>query len=223
MDRTTGRAAFGIVTPAGRVFVSLPVPGAHMVPNALAAVAVGWFAGLALDEIGRGLAGAKISAGRMEVFETPNGVRVVDDAYNANPVSMAAALKSARWMAGDRRCIAVLGHMAELGPISAEEHERVGGLVARLGIHELITVGENARLIAVGAEREGVEPERIHRSADADEALTWLRRLARPGDLVLIKASRVERLERVAAALRAGALGSDALPAGSTGTTGAAA
>jgi UDP-N-acetylmuramoyl-tripeptide--D-alanyl-D-alanine ligase len=223
MDRATGRAAFRIVTPAGSVAVSLPVPGQHMVPDALAAAAVGWFAGLAPEEIGRGLAGAEISAGRMEVFETPDGVRVVDDSYNANPVSMAAGLKAARWMAGDGRCIAVLGHMAELGPISAEEHERAGGLVARLGIQELITVGDDARLIAVGAEREGVEPERIHRSADADEALTWLRRLARPGDLVLIKASRIERLERVAAALRAGALGSGAMPAGSAGTAGAAA
>jgi UDP-N-acetylmuramoyl-tripeptide--D-alanyl-D-alanine ligase len=222
LDRTTGRAAFVLVTPAGRVAVSLPVPGEHMVPNALAAAAVGWHAGLDPEEIGRGLAAAEISAGRMEVFETPDGSRVVDDAYNANPASMAAALKAARWMAGDGRCIAVLGHMAELGPMSAGEHERAGELVARLGIEELITVGAGARLIAVGAEREGVEPERIHRSGDAEEAITQLRRILRPGDLVLIKASRVERLERVAEALRTDAPSADRLPAGSGGSTGAA-
>ena len=91
--------------------------------------------------------------------------------------------------------------MAELGPASAEEHERVGELAARLRVDELVVVGAGARLIAVGAEREGVEPERIHRSDDVEEAAALVRRLARPGDLVLVKASRVERLERVAEAL----------------------
>jgi UDP-N-acetylmuramoyl-tripeptide--D-alanyl-D-alanine ligase len=143
-----------------------------------------------------------VTAGRMDLFETPEGIRVLDDAYNANPTSMAAALRSARWMAGAGRCIAVLGTMAELGPISAEEHERVGELVARLGIDDLVAVGPEARLTALGAEREGVEPERIFLCDDVEQAVEAVRRLAGPGDLVLVKASRAARLERVAEALR---------------------
>jgi len=198
-DRTTGLVSFELITPAGRAEVRLPVPGEHMVPNALAAAAVGWVLGLDAPEIARGLTGAAVSAGRMQVFGTPAGVRVVDDTYNANPASMAAALRAARWMTNaSGRCVAVLGHMAELGPIAAEEHERIGELLARLGIEELVTVGPEATLIAVGAEREGVEPERIHRCEDGDEAVEMVRSLIRPGDLVLVKASRVAGLDRVA-------------------------
>jgi UDP-N-acetylmuramoyl-tripeptide--D-alanyl-D-alanine ligase len=172
-----------------------------MVSNALAAAAAGWVLGTSVEETAQGLAATTLSGGRMEVVETPDGLRVINDAYNANPTSMAAALKAARWMAGNGRCIAVLGEMAELGRIAGQEHERVGELVARLGVGELIVVGAEARWIAIGAEREGVEPEHIHRCADAEEAAELVRALGRPGDLVLVKASRVERLERVVDAL----------------------
>jgi UDP-N-acetylmuramoyl-tripeptide--D-alanyl-D-alanine ligase len=201
LDPTTGRARFELVAPSGRALVSLPVPGEHMVPNALAAAATGVSMGLSVEQCATGLAGAEMSSGRMEVFESADGIRVVNDAYNANPTSLAAALRAARWMAGTGRCIAVLGHMAELGPISAAEHERAGELVARLGIDLLVVVGREADLIAVGAAREGVEPERILRSEGPDEALHVIRSVARPGDLVLIKASRVARLDRLAEAL----------------------
>jgi UDP-N-acetylmuramoyl-tripeptide--D-alanyl-D-alanine ligase len=136
------------------------------------------------------------------VVETSSGVMVINDAYNANPTSMAAALKSARWIAGDRRCFAVLGEMAELGPIASREHERVGELVARLGIEELVVVGEGARPIAAGAEREGVGEDHIVMCDTAEEAVTAVRNLVRAGDVVLVKGSRVTRLERVAEALR---------------------
>jgi UDP-N-acetylmuramoyl-tripeptide--D-alanyl-D-alanine ligase len=201
VDRATGRASFELIAPDGRAPVTLSVPGEHMVWNALAASAVGSVLGIPAGAAAAALSSARVSTGRMSVSETAGGIRVVNDAYNANPTSMAAALRAARWMAGDGRCIAVLGAMAELGPASAEEHERVGELAARLRVDELVVVGAGARLIAVGAEREGVEPERIHRCDDVEEAAALVRRLARPGDLVLVKASRVERLERVADAL----------------------
>jgi len=197
-----GVAEFDLVTPVGSAHVVLPSPGEHLVPDALAAAGVGWALDVPTAEIARGLAAAVIAPGRMEVFETPDGLRVVNDAYNANPTSMAAALKAVRSMAGRGRSIAVLGHMAELGPISDDEHERVGELVARLGIDGLVVVGREARLIAVGAQREGVEPERIVMCEDVAEAASAVRTLARPGDIVLVKASRVERMERVADALR---------------------
>ncbi|HJP67171.1 MAG TPA: UDP-N-acetylmuramoyl-tripeptide--D-alanyl-D-alanine ligase [Actinomycetota bacterium] len=211
LDRGTGRPRFVLVTGGERVDVALSVPGAHMVPNALAAAAVGIRMGISPEECATALAEAEVTAGRMEVFETAAGIRVVNDAYNANPASMAAALRAARWMAGDGRCLAVLGVMAELGPISDQEHERIGELLARLGIDELVVVGEQAGLIAVGAEREGVEPDRIHRCDVPEEVPGLLRSMAKPGDLILVKGSRVTGLQHVADGLR------DLAPDGSSG------
>ena len=138
----------------------------------------------------------------METFTAPDGVRVINDAYNANPESMAAALKAARWIAREAALIAVLGPMAELGPIADEEHERVGELATRLRVDRVVTVGEGARAIAVAAVREGVEPQNVASYDDAEAALADVRRHARPGDVVLFKASRVAGLERLAEALR---------------------
>jgi UDP-N-acetylmuramoyl-tripeptide--D-alanyl-D-alanine ligase len=202
VDHRTGRARFDLIAVGTRTEVTLPVPGEQMVPNALAAAAVGAMFGMSGEDCAAGLREAEISAGRMEVFEGEGGVRVINDAYNANPVSMAAALKTARWMARDARCLAVLGHMAELGPIADQEHERVGELAARLRLDELVVVGPEARLIASGAQREGVEANRIHLCQDADDALRTVRSMARPSDLILVKASRVARLDRLAEALR---------------------
>ena len=202
LSRQTAAATFRLVTPAGLASVTLPVAGEHMVPNALAAAAVGSALGVTVDETAKGLAEAQVSGGRMDVFKTRDGITVVDDSYNANPTSMSAALKAARWMAADGRCIAVLGTMAELGPISLEEHQRIGELLVRLGIDDLVTVGEEARVIAAGAEREGLEPQHIQACDDVDQAIVEVRRLANPGDLVLIKASRAVGLERLAEALR---------------------
>ena len=127
--------------------------------NALAAAAVGLELGIPLEACAEALARARVSRWRMETFETPEGILVINDAYNANPESMAAALKAAIVMAGDRRVVAVLGHMAELGDIAPEEHERVGELAARLGVDRLITVGTEAKSIAVAGLR-GVRARR---------------------------------------------------------------
>ena len=202
VSRETGRAMFDLIAPDGSTSVTLSVPGEHMVWNALAAAAVGSALGVSVDEAATGLSDAGVSGGRMEVFQTADGMTVVNDAYNANPTSMSAALKAARWMAGERRCIAVLGTMAELGPISAEEHRRVGELLVRLGIDIVVTCGDEARVIAAGAEREGMERHRIHPCADVEETIATVRSLARSGDLIVVKASRAAGLERVAEALR---------------------
>jgi len=201
VSRETGAATFRLVTPAGSAVVGLRVPGEHMIPNALAAAAVGWTLEISPDEIAHGLGRASMADGRMELHETPEGIRIINDAYNANPASMAAALRSARWMAGEGSCIAVLGQMAELGPVSRDEHLRIGELAVRLGIHTLVVVGEEAGMIAAGARHEGVEPQRLHSVGDVAQAVEVVRSAARPGDLVLVKASRVARLERVAHAL----------------------
>lgn len=197
-----GRAAFTLAFGNEREPVVLAVPGDHMVSNALAAAASGVALGVAVSECAVALKDAHVSAWRMEAFTSPDGVRVVNDAYNANPESMAAGLKAARWMARGGRMAAVLGHMAELGPISEAEHERLGELTVRLGVERLITVGEAARRIALAAVREGAPPEHVASYDDPAEALADLHAWAGAGDVVLLKGSRVAGLEALAEALR---------------------
>jgi UDP-N-acetylmuramoyl-tripeptide--D-alanyl-D-alanine ligase len=196
-----GRPSFTLRTPEGSERVELSIVGEHMAGNALAAAAAGVALGLSPGECAAGLKDARLSAWRMEVVEAPGGVRILNDSYNANPASMAAGLKAAGWMSQGARCIAVLGWMAELGDSSDEEHERLGELVARVGVDHLVTVGREAARIAVAAAREGVEPDRITEVADADEAAAAVRGLARSGDLIFLKGSRVAGLERVASLL----------------------
>jgi len=197
-----GCASFFLAAAGGRERVELVVPGEHMVPNALAAAACGLHLGLSPAECAAALKGARVSSWRMETFVNAVGVRVVNDAYNANPDSMAAALRTARWMARSGRLIAVLGRMAELGPATAAEHDRVGELAARLRVDRVVTVGEQARAIADAAVREGVEPENVASYTDPEEALADVNEWARAGDVVLFKASRVVGLERLAEAMR---------------------
>lgn len=197
-----GRASFRLVTDGVDLGVRLAVPGEHMVSNALAAVAVGRELGVPPEQAAAALAEAGVSRWRMETFTTPTGVRILNDAYNANPESTAAALRTARWMAGDGRLIAVLGEMAELGAISEEEHDRVGEQAARIRVDRLITVGGAARAIARAAIREGMDPEDVATYDSAAAALDDIRRSADRGDLLLFKGSRVAGLETLAEALR---------------------
>jgi UDP-N-acetylmuramoyl-tripeptide--D-alanyl-D-alanine ligase len=197
-----GRASFTLEAGGERERVELAVAGEHMVPNALAAAASGLEFGVTSAECAAALKGARIAAWRMETYTTTGGVIVVNDAYNANPESMSAALKTARWMARRGRLVAVLGHMAELGPIAFEEHERLGELIVRIGVDRLITVGEPARAIARAAIREGQLPQDVASYDEPAEAANDARAWARSGDVVLLKGSRVVGLERAAEALR---------------------
>jgi UDP-N-acetylmuramoyl-tripeptide--D-alanyl-D-alanine ligase len=197
-----GRASFRMTADGEEVPVRLAVPGEHMVSNALAAAAVGRALGVTIEDAALALSEAGVSRWRMESFTSDAGVRVLNDAYNANPESTAAALRTARWMAGRDRLIAVLGEMAELGPISAEEHDRIGELAARVRVDRLITVGGAARTTARAALREGMDPGDVASYDTSAEALDDVRRSAHPGDLVLCKGSRVAGLETLAEALR---------------------
>jgi UDP-N-acetylmuramoyl-tripeptide--D-alanyl-D-alanine ligase len=197
-----GRASFIVELDGDRERMELAVPGEHMVANALAAVACGTALGVTLAECAAALKGARISAWRMESFTIGDDVRVLNDAYNANPTSMAAALQTARWLARGRRLVAVLGHMAELGPIAEEEHHRLGELVARMEVDRLITVGPLALEIERSAVLAGMAMRDVANHASIDEALRDLREHVQPRDVVLVKASRVAGLERIAEALR---------------------
>ena len=200
-----GRASFTLVTPRGAVEVSLGLHGAHQVVNALAVAAtVLTLTDLPLDKLAGLLGEARpVSRWRMEVVERADGVTVVNDAYNANPESMRAALKTLAVMsrAKTRRTVAVLGAMAELGEDTRAAHMDLGRFVVRLDITQLVVVGPVAGSIHAGAVLEGSWGSESAHLPDVDAVIALLRTELRPGDVVLIKGSRSAGLERVAAAL----------------------
>ena len=197
-----GRPSYRLVTPAGEADVALARHGAHHEPNSLAAAAVALELGLPLPDLAAGLGEARaLSRWRMDVTERPDGVLVVNDAYNANPESMRAALTALETMARGRRAWAVLGQMGELGPDADGEHAEIGRLATRLGVDRLVIVGAEAQHIHGAARGDGSwRGESVH-VPDVAAALRLLRDELRPGDVVLVKASRAAGLERVALAL----------------------
>jgi UDP-N-acetylmuramoyl-tripeptide--D-alanyl-D-alanine ligase len=196
-----GCATFTLETPEGGAKVTLRIPGEHIVSDALAAAAAGLALGMDAASIAAGLSGAVAPASRMQTIDAPGGWRVVNDAYNANPNSVAAALKALVAMAHGRRTWAVLGYMAELGDHAVAEHDRVGRLAVRLGIGRLVAVGEGTRPLFEAARLEGMTPEELTMVKDVDEAIRVVRASVEPGDVVLVKASRAAGLQRAALAL----------------------
>ncbi|MGW7056225.1 UDP-N-acetylmuramoyl-tripeptide--D-alanyl-D-alanine ligase [Streptomyces sp. NPDC054887] len=199
----TGQPSFILHTPTGCSDVTMRLYGEHHVSNALAAAAVAHELGMSVDEIATALSEAgTLSRWRMEVTERPDGVTVVNDAYNANPESMRAALRALAAMGQGRRTWAVLGQMAELGDDSLAEHDAVGRLAVRLNVSKLVAVGgREASWLQLGAYNEGSWGEESVHVSDAQAAVDLLRSELRPGDVVLVKASRSVGLERVAQAL----------------------
>ncbi len=201
-----GQPAFTLHTPSGCSDVTLRLYGEHHVSNALAAAAVAHDLGMSADEIASALSGAgNLSRWRMEVTERADGVTVVNDAYNANPESMRAALRALVAMGKGRRTWAVLGKMAELGDEALTEHDAVGRLAVRLNVSKLVAVGDReASWLQLGAYNEGSWGEESVHVSDAQAAVDLLRSELRPGDVVLVKASRSVGLEQVALALTEG-------------------
>ncbi|HEX7355079.1 MAG TPA: UDP-N-acetylmuramoyl-tripeptide--D-alanyl-D-alanine ligase [Mycobacteriales bacterium] len=184
LDRN-GRAGFRLVAPEGATPVRLLLVGAHQVSNALAAAAVGLAEGLPVEVVGAALNRARpVSRWRMEIAETAGGVVVVNDAYNANPESMRAALDALAAMDARRR-LAVLGPMAELGDGADAAHAAVAAYARSLSVD---------RIVAVDAPAYAADAD----AADVDAALALLAGELRPGDVVLVKASRAAGLERLA-------------------------
>jgi len=199
-----GRPSFMLRTPEGSAPVTLRLHGAHNVPNALAASALAREFGLDLAGIADGLGAAVArSRWRMEVRQRADGVTVINDAYNANPESVRAALDALRHLARDGRGFAVLGHMAELGDTSRASHEEIGQFAAEAGLAGLIAVGAEAGPILSGARRVPSWPGEALAVPDGAAALAVLADRLKPGDVVLVKASRAARLEGVAADLLA--------------------
>jgi UDP-N-acetylmuramoyl-tripeptide--D-alanyl-D-alanine ligase len=176
--------------------VSFRVLGEHHVTNALAAATAAESLGVSLADIVAGLeATLRAERWRMELLGGSGGVRIINDAYNASPDSMVAALKTLAQIATpETRKIAVLGEMSELGEFSLEEHDRIGRIVVRLNIEKLIVVGEGARALHLAATHEGSWGGESAFVLTADEAYDLLAPDLRDGDLVLVKSSNSAKL-----------------------------
>ena len=203
----TGRASFELRAGGSSAPVRLRLVGEHHVTNALAAATAALRLGLPLDVVAERLsAAAAVSPHRMAVTERPDGVTIIDDAYNANPDSMKAALRALAVMAGrTRRSVAVLGEMRELGDDARAAHDAIGRLVVRLNVKLLVVVGDGAYHIHEGALQEGSWGEESLFVPDLDTARTVLAHALRPGDVVLVKASNGSGLWRLGDELAAGA------------------
>ncbi|KAA1423476.1 UDP-N-acetylmuramoyl-tripeptide--D-alanyl-D-alanine ligase [Mumia zhuanghuii] len=194
-----GEPTFTLVSGQEQVAVHVPLLGAHQASNAAAAAAVALAVGIDLPTIADALGSVVTrSAWRMERHVRADGLVVVNDAYNANPESMAAALRAVTAMRGDGRVIAVVGEMLELGGAARRAHSDVGTLAADLGVTQVVAVGPGSRPVHDAATAAGAASIHVD---DVEGAVAWLRDNARQGDIVLVKASRASGLERVAAAL----------------------
>lgn len=181
--------------------VGLQLQGTHNVGNACAAAAVGLELGMQLPEIARALANSLPEAGRQEILHSPDGTTIINDAYNANPTSMRAALKTLCAMRTTGRRIAVLGDMGELGSFARACHEGVGQSAADLPIDALVCVGELAAHIAQGARAGGMSPERVTHVPTLADAFDLLEGTLAADDIVLVKASHFMELNKLAEGL----------------------
>ena len=212
-DRNDWRARAVRLSPKGVIFqVDAPdakfageyrirLLGRHQVVNALFALALGAELGLNCAEIAQGLADCSAPKMRLQLWET-GGVLVLDDAYNANVDSVRAALRTLLELPCTGRRMAVLGDMAELGAHSEAGHEEIGCCAAEWGVGQLFAVGKMAPVMARGARGAGLT--RVFEFADVEAAGPVVKSFVKSGDVLLLKASRVMRLERIAEVLRAG-------------------
>ncbi len=189
--------SFSLWSGGSRWEIRVPVPGAHNVYTALAAIAVGMEFGMSLQEMAEGIAGFSPGSGRMNVY-TRGGLKIIDDTYNASPQSAKAAIDVLKEMGREgNRTLAILGDMLELGEWAGRVHEELGRYVSERGIDCVIAVGKNAGLIADGAREAGMPQDRVFHFEEKDEALKFLGDFVKSGDLVLVKGSRGMKMEKI--------------------------
>jgi UDP-N-acetylmuramoyl-tripeptide--D-alanyl-D-alanine ligase len=196
-----GRASFSLTYAGATEHVDLRLVGEHQAANAAATATTAIAAGLSLQEVAESLRAIdRLSPWRMEVHERGDGLVVVNDAYNANPDSMASALETLARMGrrGGRRTVAVLGEMRELGASAEAEHRAVGALAHRLGIDQVVVVGTGAHAIHQALLDERGDDGTTRHMETVEQTGNWLRDNVAGPDVVLVKASRAGRLERVA-------------------------
>ncbi len=181
----------------GRMLCNLPLPGLHNVQNALVALIVGHYLGLEPELLRRGLENVSLSAMRLEIAKGINQSIIINDAYNANPISMIASLQILAEIPSGRT-IALLGDMGELGDYAENGHREVGAKVVELGVDYLITVGDLAGYIGQEASIRGMDATRINHCKDGQQVSQVLKKLIKPQDTVLIKGSRSMHMETIA-------------------------
>ncbi len=186
--------------------ILLPVLGFHNVSNALAAAAAALGAGLGFDAICQGLMAFKPVGGRMEVHRLKNGACLIDDTYNANPASSAAALKTLQGLKGECKSTVILGDMLELGDEAERYHEEMGRTVADTGVGKVYLRGDFARATAKGALKRGMKGDQVLVDLSTEETVAHLKACLRAGDWVLVKGSRKMKMEEIVQAIL-GAMG----------------
>lgn len=193
---TENGQTFSLRFPGSSVSVNLRAFGRHMVENAAAAAAAGYAAGIDPKIIAEALGRFEPVAGRLAPKQLENGICLLDDTYNANPSSMAAALETLVSIKRDGRAVAILGDMFELGADSGKEHQKLGRLAARLGVDLLFAAGENSGRVEAGAIEAGMAQDRIM-AADRESIAIAASAAIRPKDRVLVKGSRGMAMENV--------------------------
>ncbi len=195
---STGRgASFILRIGSRRKQVALAAAGAHSVMNALAAAAACWSLGADEEIIGRGLQSFKPIPARMEIKGLKNGVFLINDTYNANPVSVREALLSLGDLRGKHRSAVVLGDMLELGDRAEELHKDIGGIIAETGVDALFLKGAFSGATAAGAQRKGMDASRIFFFSAPEDMVERLSSVLQRGDWVLVKGSRAMRMEEI--------------------------
>jgi UDP-N-acetylmuramoyl-tripeptide--D-alanyl-D-alanine ligase len=201
VQEKVGGISFSLDLPRESLNVDLKVPGQFMVINALAAAAVGHLLELSAAEIKSGLEKFKPAWGRMNIFQTANGIHIIDDTYNANPDSMQAAITTLNALRANNRSVFVAGDMLELGTRTESLHKQVGAWVAVANIDKLFITGEFANAVACGAVDAKMNRDDIF-TGSRDEILDGLKDSLRPGDWVLIKGSRGARMDTIVKGLK---------------------
>ena len=177
--------------------LSLPLPGRHNIANALAAIAVADILGVDKEAISSGLKKVELTEMRLNIKRSSRGFTIIDDAYNANPLAVAEALETITRIKTRGKRLAVLGQMAELGQAATQAHKEVGRKVAELNIDKLAAVGDVAKAVAKSAIENGMPEKDVQWFESKEAATEWLKSNLVPGDIVLIKGSRIAGLESV--------------------------
>lgn len=181
--------------------VSVPVSGIHFVYNALCAICVGKILNISKENILKGIKDFELSKNRMEIIQNANGVKIINDCYNANFDSMKASIEALSRINATRK-IAILGDMLELGEYSKELHEKVGIEVVKNKIDFLITIGEESKYIVKQAIKEGMNKEKIYELKTIEEAISLIKEQFQKGDAILLKASNGMNFNKIVEAIR---------------------
>ena len=202
LSHGTDGLSFLLAIGTKEIPVRLPLVGVHNAVNAAAAAAAAVALGCSDQEIVRGLADVQPVGRRLRLERLPSGALLVDDCYNANPASMAAALRTLAELSQGGRAVAALGDMLELGPAEEESHRELGRLAAAAGVGLLATFGPRSRHAHQAALAAGLAPERALHTEDPATLAAWVRERLQPRDVLLVKGSRGMKLERLVEALR---------------------